>query len=503
MVHNSPLFRNFAAKLSGMAGQSLKEKTANALMWGALNTLLTQLLSIFIGIFLARLLTPADYGLVGLLAIFSAIANSLQESGFIAAITNLKQVEHKDYNAVFWFSTMVSLMLYTVLFFLSPLIARFFHQPALIPLSRLVFASFVLAGIGTAHAAYMFRNMMNRERATINLFTLIGSGTIGILLAFNGYSYWSLAWQQFAYIALFNIGRCYYVRWRPTLTFDFTPIRRMFGFSSKILITNIATQVNNNVLTFIFGRMFSTTVVGNYTQAAKWNTMAAQLISGTLQQVAQPTMVSIESEEDRQVNVFRKMLRFTAMFSMPLLLGLASVSTQFIEVLIGHQWADSAVLLKILCVSGAFLPIHTLYQNLFISHSHSATYMWSSIALIAAQVTVVLVFGQWGVETMVTAYTVILILWTMVWQQLARRLIRLRNKDIILDILPFLLASIGSIAVAHACTFMLSGNILLLCLRTIITAACYVTVLKIAHAKIFEECIAFFTSKISHNKYTK
>ena len=165
--------------------EGLKERTAKGLMWGAINNLSSQLLMALIGIILGRLLTPADYGMVGMLAIFTAITGSLQESGFTAALTNLKEATHREYNAVFWTSTGISILLYLVLYISAPLIAGYFHQPGLIPLSRLVFASLLLAGIGIAHAAYMFRNMMNREKAITGFFALVGSGIIGITLALN------------------------------------------------------------------------------------------------------------------------------------------------------------------------------------------------------------------------------------------------------------------------------------------------------------------------------
>ena len=250
-----------------MGEKTLKERTANGLAWGALNNLMTQLLATLIGIVLGRLLSPGEYGMVGMLAIFSAVASTLQESGFTAALTNLKQATHREYNAVFWFSTTVSVSLYLLFFVSAPLIADYFRQPQLVALSRLLFLSFVVAGIGTAHAAYMFRNMMNREKAVTGLLALVGSGAVSITLALNGYSYWSLAWQQLTYITLVNIGRLYYVRWRPSLHIDLTPIREMFGFSSKLLVTNIVNQVNSNLLSFIFGRLFNAGVVGNYTQA--------------------------------------------------------------------------------------------------------------------------------------------------------------------------------------------------------------------------------------------
>ena len=470
--------------------EGLKERTAKGLMWGAINNLTSQLLMALIGIILGRLLTPADYGMVGMLAIFTAITGSLQESGFTAALTNLKEATHREYNAVFWTSTGISILLYLVLYISAPLIADYFHQPGLIPLSRLVFASLLLAGIGIAHAAYMFRNMMNREKAITGFFALVGSGIIGITLALNGYSYWSLAWQQFAYICIINIGRLYYVRWMPSFHIDLSPIREMIGFSSKILITNIINQVNNNILSFIFGRLFTAGAVGNYTQAAKWNTMGHSLISGTMQQVAQPVLASINEEENRQLNVFRKMLRFTAFLSMPAMLGLAFIA-DFIVVLLGEQWTDSVPLLRMLCISGAFLPIHTLYQNLFISHGRSDTYMWCSVALVITQIVVVMVFSTWGIEIMIAAYVVTLILWTGIWQVLAYRLIQLRFTDLLKDVCPFLLATIGCIGVAYYATLFITNVIALILSRIIITSLLYMAIMKIAHVKIFMECILF------------
>ena len=483
-----------------MAEKTLKEKTATGLLWGAVGNLSMQVLGALIGIVLARLLSPGEYGMVGMLAIFTAIAGTLSESGFTAAITNLKEATHHDYNAVFWFSTFCSLFLYVVLYFSAPLIAAFFHQPDLIPLSRLVFASFVFAAIGTAHAAWMFRNMMNREKAIINIISLIISGMVGITMALLGYSYWSLAWQQFAYIIVIDLGRLYYVRWLPSIPIDFKPICQMFGFSSKILVTSIVNQVNNNVLSFVFGRLYTPRDVGNYSQAAKWTTMGHSLISGTLQQVAQPVMASISDDcQGRQVNIFRKMLRFTAFLSMPAMLTLALVA-DFIVLLLGAQWIDSVSLMRILCISGAFLPLQTLYQNLFISHGRSDMYMWSTLTLMVIQLVIILMFCRWSIQMMVAAYATTQILWLLVWQQLATRLIPLRLMDIMKDILPFLLTSSICVAIAWMLTNNILSPIVFITLRVVIVGILYLSIMKMLHVRIFEECLSFFIGRFHSTK---
>lgn len=479
-----------------MSEKTLKEKTATGLMWGAINNLYTQVMAVIIGIFLARLLTPADYGLVGMLAIFSAIATSLQESGFIVALTNLKTISHRDYNAVFWFSTLMGLTLYALFFVSAPLIARYFHQPELVALSRVVFLSFVLSAVGTAHSAYLFRNMMNRERAIMGVTALTLSGAVGITLALNGYSYWSLAWEQFTFNLVLNIGRAYYVKWHPTLPVDFGPVRSMFGFSSKILATSIVNNVSNNILTLILGRLFANPgVVGNFTQAYKWNTMASTTITGTIGQIAQPVLATIVDDSDRQRRAFRKMLRFTSLLVFPAMLGLSFVSNEFIVITISDKWAGSVPLLRILCIGGAFLPIHKLYQDLTVSCGRSDLYMWSNILLIIVQVTAILTSSHMGVEFMVAVFTTVIVAWTLVWQCIAHRLAGITLTEVFKDIMPFLLAALMAIGVAYFATLPIADIRLLLAARTAITAVVYFITLKTAHAKILDECMQFLLKK--------
>lgn len=474
---------------------TLKEKAATGIFWGAISNLLTQVISAIIGFYLGRILVPAEYGLVAMLAIFSAIAGVLQESGFTAALTNLKEVTDKDYNAVFWFSTLVSSGLYLVLFFCAPLIADFYGQPELVPLSRLVFASFVVAGIGTAHAAYMFRNMMNKGKAIISTVASITSGVTGLVLAYNGFSYWSLAWQQFVFIVVTDLGRLYYVRWLPSLKIDFSPIRRMFGFSSSIMITALITQVNNNMLSIIFGKLFSTKSLGNFTQAFKWDSMAYTFVSGTINQVAQPVLSSINDQEERQLHVFRKLLRFTAFISFPAMFGLSLVAREFILLTVRDNWVDSIPLLRILCISGAFLPFFTLYQNMVISRGRSNINMWANVSLILLQLTIFIICSRFSILHMVVLYTVINILWIGVWQTIARRIIRLSHLAFLKDILPFMLSAAVSCAVAYLLTINFSNLWLILILRIVIVATLYFCIMKFMHAQILEDSIAFFMKK--------
>ena len=190
--------------------RSLKEKTAQGLFWGFMSSGGMQLLNLIIGIFLARLLTPQEYGVVGMLAIFSLIAINLQDSGFGVALINIKNIRHNDYNSVFWFNIGMTLLLYVLLFLSAPLIAAFFHQPCLVKLSRFLFLGFVFSALGITPNAVLTRNLMVKEKAIITLLALLVSGIVGVTMAFKGFSYWSLATQQVLYNLIVCLGRYYY-----------------------------------------------------------------------------------------------------------------------------------------------------------------------------------------------------------------------------------------------------------------------------------------------------
>ena len=483
----------------GLDNQNLKEKTAQGLFWSFLSSGGMQLLTLIICIFRARLWSPGEYGIVGMLAIFTLLANNLQESGFGVALVNIKDIKHNDYNAVFWFNVGMSVLLYVILFFSAPLIASFFHQPCLIPLSRFVFLGFIIASLCISPNAMLVRGLKMKEKAITSLSALVVSGSVAVIMAIKGFSYWSLATQQILYNVVICFGRFYYTRWCPTFKVDFTPVKQMFSFSYKVLITAVLTTINNNVLTVIFGRLFPAQAVGNFTQANKWNTMANQMVTNTMAQVAQPVFTQVTDDNERQRRVFGKMLRFTAFLSFPALFGLALVAPQVILLAIGDKWIDSIPLLQILCISGAFIPLYTVYQNLFLSQGKSGTYMWLTIGQIAIMLTAVLACHSLGIKAMVIAFACINILWLLAWQVFANRLIGYRFFSMFRDLLPFMLIALAVMVVTYFVTLRISNMLMLLVARVLIAAALYFITMKLLRARILEDCIEFIRSKKSES----
>ena len=461
-------------------------------MWGGLNSGIQQLVGLAFGIVLGRLLSPSDYGMMAMISIFSLVATALQDSGFRTALTNIEHPKHEDYNSVFWFNIIMASSLYVILFLAAPLIGEYYHTPRVVPLCRYAFLSIVIASFGTAQSAYLFKHLRAKQQAEAGALAVILSSLTGVGMAFAGMAYWSLATQGLVYVGINTLLQWHFSPWRPSIHgITFAPVRRMFRFSCKILATTIMTHVNNNVLNILLGHYFTPRDTGNYNQAYQWNTKCYSLVQSMVAQVAQPVLVSLNGEEGRQKDVFRKMMRFTAFITFPLLFGFGLVAKEFIVTAIGEKWLASAQLIQILCISGATMPLSTLFSNMIISKGRSGTFFWCTFTLGLVQIATMIMIWPMGIRTMVIAYTLLNTSWLLVWLFFVRRLIGYGYWMFFCDVMPFALAAAGVMVVAYVATMPLSNLIALLISRFIIAVVLYYAVMKIARVKILAECERF------------
>ena len=491
--------------------ESLKEKTAKGLFWGGMNNGVQQLLGLAFGIILGRLLDPSDYGMTAMLAVFSVIANELQSSGFKTGLINLKSPTHNDYNAVFWFNILAGAAIYVILWFSAPLIADYYHQPKLIPLSRYVFLGFVFSSFGMAQSAYLTKEMQIKQIAQCGMTATFSSSIVSVILAALGFGYWALATQYLMYIAVNTLLLWYFSPWRPTLfTFHlslFTPLKQIFPFSFRIMLSAIFTQLNNNIMNLLLGRYYGEANTGHYNQAYQWSSKCFLLVGNMLKQIDQTVLVGLDDERERQLAVLRKMMRFTAFISFPLLFGLGLVSHEFIVLAIGEKWAFSASLLPYLCLCGAFMPLSTLLTDAIISQHRSDIYLWNTIALGLLQIALMVGLWREGIYVMVIAYTLLNILWMFVWHLFVRRLMNYRLLHFLKDILPFALAAAAVMVVTEVVTeftvYSLQFTddylrlwVLLLC-RVLLAAILYYAVMRLSGAVILKEIQAFLRAKLT------
>ena len=481
---------------------NLREKTAQGLIWGGFSNGMVQLLGAVFGVWLLNILDPDDYGKMAALVIFSNIASVLQESGFTAALANKREPTHEEYNAVFWFNIIVGIVLYVILFFAAPLIADFYNEPVLCPLGRLAFLGFVFSCFGTAQRAYLFGHLMVKQTSIMQMASITISGIVAVCLAYAGLAYWGLAIQNLVYVGSVTAFAWYFSPWRPSLPKDpppaliatLRPAWQMFGFSSKLLVNSLAFKFNNNAFGVLLNRFYpGGHVAGIYSNARKWDDMGIATIGGMIQGVAQPVLREAAGGESFIVPTFRKLLRFTCFVSFPCLLGLALIAEDFIVLLAGEKWHESALLLSMLCIYGAFSPVVTLYSNLVISRGRSTINMVIGLlncAFVWGGIIVLHALG-YNLTEMVIFYVALNIGWLLVWQTCARRLIGLSWWHAFKDIIPFFVFAFAVMAVAYFATQSLPISWLRMFLRILIAVVLYVGSLWIARAKILRESIEY------------
>lgn len=473
-----------------MAG-GLKEKAARGFLWGGLNNGAVQVLGALFGIFLLRLLSPSDYGKIAMLTVFANLASTLQESGFMAALCNLKNPTHRDYNAVFWFNIMMGGSLYVLLYLCAPLIADFYHDADLLWLSRYMFLGFFITSFGTVQRAWLFRNMMNKQTCIIAIVSLVVSNVVGILMAWLGYAFWGLATQSLLFVSCMVLMNWYYSPWRPSLHIDLRPAWQMFGFSSRLLLTNVVNTLSSNAFSFLLGKFYGAHSAGVYGNARKWDDMCSSSINGMLTGVAQPVMAQVRDNRERSRQVFRKMLRFVSFVSFPCMFGIGLISREFLLIFTGPKWEESAYLLSLLSIYGAVFPLLTLYGQMVISQGKSNINMYSTMALSSLILLGLVLLHSYGLYVMVFYFIGINVAWLFVWQYFAYRLIGLRLWEALSDVLPFLLLSAACMALTWWITRPIESLWLLLVAKVVLAAIFYVTAIWISGARIMRESVDY------------
>ena len=480
-----------------MAEQTLKEKTAKGLFWGGLSNGTQQVLNAIFGVFLARLLSPDDYGLIGMLGIFMGVASVLQDSGFSIALINRQEVRHEDYNSVFWFSFTVGIICYIILFFSAPLIADFYEQPELTNLSRILFLWLLISSTSIAHSAMLTKKLMIKERMKIEVSALFISGTIGVILAFRGFAYWGIAIQTVSHAFVGSSLRWYYVKWRPTFTFDFKPLKAMYSFGIKVFFTSIFGQINANIFSILLGRFYKPDQVGYFTQGNKWMTMGSSFIGSMVGNVSLPVLSEVILDAERQRQIFRKMLRFTSFISFQAMFGLAFVAPEFIMITVSDKWLPCVPIMQLLCVWGAVIPISSLYTHVLLSRGKSDIYMYSTITLGLVQLIIISSMLSMGIFYMVMAFVVVNLLWMFVWHYFVNKCIRISLIDVLRDILPYCVIVIFVLVVTSIFTIWISNPYILFVLKILLVTILYSTCMYVLKSTIFREVIEYLLVSIS------
>lgn len=344
--------------------ESLKQKTIKGLTWNAVNNFITRGISFLLGILLARLLSPGDYGLIAMISVFIAILSVFIDSGMTNALIRKQDRSEADLATVFYFNLAVSCLIYVVMFVSAPFIADFYRMPQLVLLTRILTIGIVIGAFGGIQGAVMSINLDFKTPAKISIVSTLLSGIIGILFAFMGYGVWALVIQSLVATTIGTLGKIYFVRWRPSESFSKQSFKELFGFSSKLLASWLIGSIYENMYTMVIGKFFSAVQLGLYARAQSMAQFPSSNATGVLQSVTYPVLAKMQDDNDRLAHNYRRMLRLSAYIIFPMMIGLSSVSASFIHFVLTDKWVEAVPYLQIICFAFMWYPIHAINLNL-------------------------------------------------------------------------------------------------------------------------------------------
>jgi len=347
-----------------MQQESLKNKTIKGVGWSAADALLGQGVTFIVGLVLARLLSPDEYGLIGICLIFTTVLNGIVDSGFSNALIRKKKVTDEDYNTMFTTNMAISIVLYVLLFISAPLVSDFFHRIELTALVRVTGLILFLNALSITQVTILTKNIDFKTKTKASLVSAIISGVIGIAMAFMGYGVWSLVAQQLSKQLLYTLCLWVLSKWWPKFTFYKDSFKYMWGFGWKLLASGILNNVWNQLYQVVIGRCYTSSTLGHYTRANEYASIFSSNLTLIVQRVSYPVLAEIQDDKERMVQGYRKVIKITMFVTAVCMISLGAVSEPLIYTLIGTKWQEAATYLPLICISMSLYPLHAINLNI-------------------------------------------------------------------------------------------------------------------------------------------
>lgn len=336
-----------------------KNKVLSSLIWKILERGGVQGVQFVLSIILARLVSPSDYGMVAILLVFIQIANVFIQSGFNTALIQKKDSDNVDFSSIFYLSIFVAVVLYIILFFTAPLIAKFYSQPLLKSLLRVIAVSLFFGAINSVQSAYVSKTMQFKRFFFSSMGAVIGSGILGVVFAYKGFGVWALVVQQVFNIFLTCLILWFTVKWRPSFVFSFHRVKKLFSFGWKILCSAMLDTFFRNIYNLIIGRTYSSEQLGVFNRGQQFPQVIATNLDGSIQSVMLPTLSTNNDNILEVKRITRRSISLSAYILMPCMFGLAAVAEPLVKILLTNKWISCVPFLQLSCISFALYPIHT------------------------------------------------------------------------------------------------------------------------------------------------
>jgi teichuronic acid exporter len=422
---------------------SLKQKTISGLFWSFIDNFAKLGIQFVVGIILARLLTPREFGLIGMTTIFIAVSQSFINSGFMQALIRKQTVTQADFSTVFYFNLLVSFAFVVLLFFAAGPISQFFSEPELIPIIRVLGLSLLISGLAIVQQAQLTRALNFKLQTEITVIATVLSGATGITMAFTGFGVWSLVIANVSggLVSVFMLW--WWNGWRPSWEFSLDSFREMFSFGSRLLLSGLLDTVYQNIYLVIIGRFFSAADLGYYTRAEGFNRLPSQNITAVVQKVSYPALATLQDDLPRLKAAYRRLLTSVMLITFVLMLGMAAVAEPMVLALIGEQWRTSIGYIQLLAFVGMLYPLHAINLNMLNVQGRSDLFLRLEVIKKILAIPVILTVIFFGIHMMIVAMIVHSAIAYYLNSYWSGKLIGYSPWQQIRDILPSFLPAVG------------------------------------------------------------
>jgi len=362
-----------------MAEQSLKDKTVKGVGWSAADAFLGQGVTFIVGLVLARLLTPEEYGLIGIVTIFTTILLGFVDCGFSNALIRKQHVSELDLNTMFIVNMVSSLLLCLLLYMGAPYIAHFFGRPQLIPLVRVMSLLLVLQAMSIVQMTILSRQIDFKTKTKASVISAVCSGLIGIIMAFCGFGVWSLVAQQLSRQLIYSVCLWIYIRWWPKLTFNADSFGYMWGFGWKLMLSGLLERIWNQLYQTVVGKFYNPGTLGQYTRSKEYANIFSSNLTTIVQRVSYPVLSQVQDDKERLISGFRKIIKTTMFVAAVIMIYLGAVAEPLIYCLIGPQWKEAASYLPLICLSMSLYPLHAINLNMLQVQGRTDIYFYLEI----------------------------------------------------------------------------------------------------------------------------
>lgn len=426
-----------------MDNNQVKTKTLSNMIWRFAERCGAQGVAFVVSVVLARLLTPTEYGTVSLITVFTAIFQVFVDSGMGTALIQKKDADQLDFSTVFYFNVAMCVVVYAILFAVSPLIAAFYGNPSLTAMTRVVGLTIVIAGLKNIQQSYVSRHMLFRKFFFATLGGTIIAGVVGIAMAYMGFGAWAIVAQQVINTLIDTIILYITVKWRPTKQFSFERLKGLFNFGWKMLASSLLDTVYNNLRSLIIGRLYSSEDLAYYNKGKQIPNIVVTNINTSIDSVLLPVMSSEQEHTDRVKSMLRRSIKTSTYIMAPMMMGVAFVAEPLVRLLLTEKWLPCVLFLRIFCITYMFYPIHTANLNAIKAMGRSDLFLKLEIAKKAVGLAAVGISMWFGVEAMAYSLLVTSVLSQIINSWPNRKLLNYGYLQQLKDILPGIILAVA------------------------------------------------------------